>query len=100
MERIYSIRHLGLFSRLLLRVTDEGFYYKNKFYTLNDVEAVNVTSGFSQPQRLGVRIKGRKIMIINAGHLELNVKKARKGFFYGNNYIFEGLKSYFMGAKA
>lgn len=100
MDRIYSIRHLGLFSKPLLRVTNEGFYYKDKFYTLNDVEAVNVTDGFGQPQRLGVRLKGRKIILINAGALELNGKKARNGFFSGNNDIFEELKSYFMGAKA
>ncbi|MDQ2078396.1 hypothetical protein [Marinimicrobium sp. ABcell2] len=99
MEKNYSVRHLGLFSRPLLKVEEGGFHYKGRFYTYRDVEAVNVTGGLGQPQRLSVRLKGRKLILVHAGALELNGKKAKTGFFSGNNQVFEDLKNYFLELK-
>ena len=95
MEKIYSIRHLGLFSKPLLTINESGFIYKDKLYSLVDVKKLIVSGGHGQPQRMSVHLKDGKLILINASALELNGVKAKTGFFSGNNSIFEELKDYF-----
>lgn len=100
MEKTYSLRHLGLFSKPILTVNENGFYYKGNLYTRADIKVAHVTGGAGQPQRLGVRLKDGKLIYINASALELNGKRAKSGFFSGTNEIFEDLKRYFLQPEA
>jgi len=95
MEKNYSIRHLGLFSRPLLTIKEDGFYYKGNLYTQKDIVRITISGGNGQAFRMGVKLNDGKLILINASALELNDVKAKTGFFSGNNEIFEGLKDYF-----
>ena len=95
MDRVYSLRHLGFFSKHLLTVKHEGFYYKDTLYTRDDVKKIFVSTGVAGPRRMGIHLAdGRKIMI-NAAALELNGMRPKTGFFSGTNDVFEGLRDYF-----
>lgn len=95
MDRVYSLRHLGLFSKHLLTVTDKGFYYKEVFYTRDDVKNVRVVKGRGAPRRLGVQLSDGKLILINATALELNGERSKSGFFSGTNEVFDELAKYF-----
>jgi len=95
MKKIYSIRHLGLFSRPLLEIEEHGFRYKDKLYTHDDIKRINISGGNGQPFKMGVKLKDGKLILVNASALELNGEKARTGFFSGNNETFDTLKKYF-----
>lgn len=98
MDQVYSLRHLGLFSKHLLTVTEEGFYYKDSLYTRDDVKKLFVSSGGAGPIRMGVHLADGRKILINAAALELNGVKSKTGFFSGTNEIFEGLRAYFEGS--
>lgn len=95
MEKIYSLRHLGFFVKPFLTIKKDGFYYKGKRYTHEDIKQINVSGGGGKPCRMGVKLKDNKLILVNASALKLNGVKAKTGFFSGNNEIFEELKSYF-----
>ncbi|SFL92224.1 hypothetical protein SAMN04487963_0558 [Marinobacter zhejiangensis] len=52
MNQVYSLRHLGFFSKHLLTVTEEGFYYKDTLYTHDDVKKLFVSNGGAGPKRM------------------------------------------------
>lgn len=95
MERNYSIRHLGLFSKPILTIKEDGFYYKGNCYIHDDIKRITVSGGNGQSLRMGIKLNDGKLILINASALELNGTKAKTGFFSGNNEIFEELKDYF-----
>jgi hypothetical protein len=91
MERLYSIRHLGIFSRPLLSIEENGFRYKEKLYTHDDIKSTSVSGGNGQTIRMGVKLKDGALIFINASALELNGEKTKTGFISGNNEILNGL---------
>lgn len=95
MEKIYSIRHLGLFSQPLLTIKEDGFYYKGNRYTHDNIKNITISGGNGQSFRMGVKLNDGKLIFINASALELNGTKEKTGFFSGNNKIFKELKDYF-----
>lgn len=99
MDQVYSLRHLGFFSKHLLTVTTEGFYYKNTFYTRDAIKKIYVVNGGGGPKRMGVHLTDGKRILINAVALELNGFKPKSGPFSGTNQIFEELRAYFEGSN-
>jgi|GEM_PF-920339 hypothetical protein len=97
MDQVYSLRHLGFFSKHLLTVTGEGFYYKDTLYTRDDVKKLFVSGGGAGPRRMGVHLADGRKILINAVALELNGVKPKTGFFSGTNQVFEELRAYFEG---
>ena len=95
MDRVYSVRHLGLFSRPLVTVTDKGFLYKGKLYRHENIVKINQYSSSGSPSRLGISLDDGKSININAVAIELNGKKPKTGFMSGTNEAFEELKKYF-----
>lgn len=95
MKKVYSHKHLGLFSRPFLTVTENGFYYKEKRYTHADIKTLRLTGGGGQPVRMGIKLNDGRLILVNAAALELNGAKAKTGFLSGTNEIFEELKDYF-----
>lgn len=96
MDKVYSIKHLGLFSTKLLTIKDDGFYYKNKRYSHDDIKMVNVAVGRGRALVMGVKLNDGNVILVNAGALELNGTQSKTGFFSGNNAIFDELKDYFV----
>ena len=95
MEKVYGLRHLGIFSKPFLTIKEDGFYYKDNHYTHEDITRITVTGGHGQTLRMGVKLNDGKLILVNASALELNGVKAKTGFFSGNNEVFEELKNYF-----
>ncbi|MDO6528238.1 hypothetical protein Q4519_21520 [Motilimonas sp. 1_MG-2023] len=95
MDRIYSIRHFGLFSKPFLTIKNNGFIYRDNLYTHDDIKAIRTSGGRGQPLRMGVQLNDGKLILINAAALELSGVKAKTGFFSGNNVVFEELREYF-----
>lgn len=94
-RELYSLRHLGLFTRPLLTVSDEGAFYKETRYGCGDVKRVIVVGSGGSPKRMGVYLSDGKKIVINAVALELNGKKPKSGFLSGTNTAFEELREYF-----
>ena len=94
-DKVYSLRHLGFFSKHLITVTGEGFYFKGALYTGDDVTRLYVVDGNGGPRRMGVHLVDGKRILVNAGALELNGVKPKTGFFSGTNKVFEELRAYF-----
>ena len=97
MDQVYSLRHLGFFSKHLLTVTEKGFYYKDTRYTRDDVKKLFVSGSGAGPRRMGVHLADGRRILINAVALELNGVKPKTGFFSGTNQVFEELRAYFEG---
>ena len=98
MDKVYSLRHLFFFSKPLLTITEQGFYYKNTLYTPDDVRRLYVSNGGGGPKRMGVHLADGRKILINAVALELNGVKPKTGFLSGTNDVFESLRAYFEGA--
>lgn len=96
MKDIYRKIHLGLFRKPLLEISDEGFHFDGKMYSLSDVTETRMAGGHGSPKLLAVVLSDRKKILINSGALELNGKKYRNGLTSGTNEAFEKLKSYFV----
>ena len=95
MEVIYNQRHLGLFSRHLVTIRDDCFYYKGERYTHEDIEIIRVGAGSGQPQQMGIKLRNGKRILISAVALERNGVKGKTGFISGTNQLFEELREYF-----
>ena len=93
----YNHRHLGIFSRPLVTIEDDCFYYKNSRYTHSDIKHVRVVGGDGQPQRMGVKLVDGRLLLVNAVALERDGVKAKTGFLSGTNSFFEELREFFQG---
>ncbi len=96
MTDIYRKIHLGFFRKQLVEITDLGFIYEGKTYSLNDVTEFRLAGGNGSPKLLAVILSDGKKILINSSALELNGKKYSNGFISGTNEAFEKLKAYFM----
>lgn len=99
MSDIYRKINLGFFRKPLVEVTDHGFVYKGKNYSLTDVTEVRLAGGSGSPKLLAVVLSDGNKILVNSGALELNGKKYRNGFASGTNEAFEKLKAYFASVK-
>ena len=95
MDKVYSLRHLVFFSKHLMTVTKDGFYYQNTFYTHKDVTKLFVSGAASGPKRMGIHLADGRKILINAAAIELNGVKPKTGFLSGTNRVFEDLQAYF-----
>ena len=95
MDKVYSLRHLGFFSKPLLTVSDRGFTYKGKLYKHENIKRLVSVGGSGKPHRLGVSLDDGAHININAVALELNGVKPKTGFLSGTNTVFEELKKSF-----
>ena len=95
MEVIYKQRHFGLFSRPLVTIQKDCFYYKGKRYTHEDIELVRLVGRSGQPKRMGIKLRNGKRILINAVALGRNGVKSKTGFLSGTNQLFEELREYF-----
>ena len=95
MDKVYSIRHLGFFSKHLLTVHEKGFTYRGKVYSHGNIKRLVLVGGEGKPHRLGVSLDDGAHININAVALELNGVKPKTGFMSGTNNVFEELKVYF-----
>ncbi len=89
---------MGVFSRPLLEISEEGFIYKGLSYSLSDVKEVRIVGGSGYPMQLGVDLHDGKKILVHSSVLELNGKKYKNGFISGTNEAFEKLKEYFCNA--
>ncbi len=95
MGDVYRKVNFGFFRKPLIEITDDGFYYEGKLYSLSEVKEVRVFGGQGSPNLLGVDLFDGKKILVNSGALELNGKKYRNGFISGTNEAFERIKNYF-----
>ena len=99
MTDIYRKVHLGFFRKPLLEITEHGFIYEGKIYSLADISEVRLAGGNGSPKLLGIDLSDGKKVLINSGALELNGKKYNNGFISGTNDAFEKLKAYFIPSE-
>lgn len=99
MTDIYCKIHLGFFRKPLVEITDHGFIYEGKAYSLNQITEVRLVGGNGSPKLLGINLSDGNKILINSSALELNGKKYSNGFISGTNEAFEKLKAYFIPAK-
>ena len=99
MTDIYRKIHLGFFRKPLVEITDHGFIYEGKTYSLNNVTEFRLAGGNGSPKLLAVILSDGKKILINSSALELNGKKYSNGFISGTNEAFEKLKAYFMPVR-
>jgi hypothetical protein len=99
MTDIYRKIHLGFFRKPLVEITDHGFIYEGKTYSLSQISEVRLTGGNGSPKLLGVILSDGKKILVNSSALELNGKKYSNGFISGTNEALEKLKAYFMPVR-
>lgn len=99
MTDIYRKIHLGFFRKPLVEISEHGFVYEGKAYSLAEISEVRLAGGNGSPKLLGINLSDGKKIIINSSAIELNGKKYSNGFISGTNEAFEKLKSYFTNTK-
>lgn len=95
MSDIYRKIHFGFIRKPLLEISEHGFIYKDKLYSLTDITETRLAGGIGSGQLLGIILSDGNKILINSGALELNGKKYSNGFISGTNEAFERLKAYF-----
>ena len=95
MNDVYRKIHIGIFRKPLVEITDNGFLFEGKKYSLSEVKEIRHAGGHGSPSLLAVILSDGKKILVNSAALELNGKKYRNGFISGTNEAFEKIKSYF-----
>lgn len=94
---IYGHRQLSFFFVKVLDLTEDGFTFKEKFYTWNDIKVIDVTRGsfvlsaFVFPggtPRVRVKLADGKVININGRALERADKKPKINKFSGESDAF------------
>lgn len=79
----------------MVTIQKDCFYYKGKRYTHEDIELIRFAGGSGQPQRMSIKLRDGKRILINAAALERNGVRAKTGLVSGTNQLFEEIKEYF-----
>ncbi len=95
MSDVYRKIHMGIFRKPLVEITDNGFLFEGKKYSLSEVKEIRHAGGLGSPRLLTVVLSDGKKILVNSAALELNGKKHSNGFVSGTNEAFEKIKSYF-----
>ncbi|MDA8428119.1 MAG: hypothetical protein M0T70_02580 [Geobacteraceae bacterium] len=94
---IYGHRQLSCFFVKVLDVTEDGFTFKEKFYTWNDIKVIDVTRGSfvlsalvfpGGTPRVKVKLADGKVININGRALERVDKKPKINKFSGESDAF------------
>ena len=106
MKRTFGHRHLGFIFKPLLVLTENGFEYKDRLYTWDDVVSIKTIDSrndlsmlFTKWPRALVNLRDGKFVLINGRALEEMGVKNKVGFWTRKSSSYEDLLSIFEANK-